>query len=81
MAAATTMKTTVTMLLAAGLLSGCGTVSNQMNPTNCCEPYGGVKDDFKTMGLRGGSSYFLLLDVPVSAVGDTLLLPFDLFVK
>ena len=64
-------------LLAPWLLSACGTVCNQISPMDSGRRYGGVKQDVETARKDGGAAYLLLLDVPVSAVTDTLLLPLD----
>jgi len=64
-------------LLTAVLLTGCGTICNQISPMNSGRRYGGVSQDIETARAGGGAAYMFLLDVPFSAVTDTLLLPFD----
>jgi len=72
------MKSKIATLLMMGLLTGCGTIANQVNPQRTLSPYGGVRYDVDTACDDGGPSYLLLLDLPFSAVADTLLLPFEL---
>ncbi len=73
----TVMRMTFATLLTAVLLTGCGTICNQISPMNSGRRYGGVSQDIETARAGGGAAYMLLLDVPISAVTDTLLLPFD----
>jgi uncharacterized protein YceK len=74
-------------LVGAALAGGCGTIVNLRMPPP--EPYGGVKNDLQQvrtlMGFNGDGEYgvyyrslfgaFLVADVPVSAITDTLTLP------
>jgi uncharacterized protein YceK len=52
------------------LLSGCGTYYECVHPpSKGPRVYGGVKTDFEIRGFMYG-------DVPLSAIGDTLILPY-----
>src|SRR5262245_13269222 len=55
--------------------TGCGTVVNGAYGTP--KPYAGVQTDIKAIGA-GGGGIIMALDLPFSAVADTLLLPVDL---
>jgi uncharacterized protein YceK len=75
----TPMKLSLTLVaLAALLTTGCGTICNQIDVNYPGQPYGGVRYDIDTALYEKGSAYLFFLDVPVSAVFDTLMLPFDL---
>ena len=65
-------------VLAALFTAGCGTLSDQIDVKYPGQPYGGVRYDINTATYEKGSAYLLFLDVPISAVFDTLFLPFDL---
>jgi uncharacterized protein YceK len=71
--------------LVAAVLSGCGTSGNHGGYAADRRPYGGVVTDYQ-IGTRplageGGLSPgpLMFLDMPFSFVGDTLLLPSDLY--
>lgn len=52
-------------------LCGCGTMSNMS--TGDRGVYGGVRQDFQNISSGKGAAW---IDVPFSAVGDTVTLPF-----
>lgn len=63
----------------AAITSGCGTFMNQR--TGDREVYGGVKRDWrdiKAEKVPESQALITTLDLPLSAIGDTLCLPFDL---
>jgi uncharacterized protein YceK len=72
------MKFTITTLLMTILFTGCGTICNHIAPAESARPYGGVRMDIEKAHEEGGMAYILLLDVPISLVTDTLLLPLDI---
>ena len=53
-------------------LCGCGTVDNMMGIHGEPRVYGGVRRDFQEVAARNPAA---VLDVPLSAVGDTVTLP------
>ncbi|TNH04160.1 YceK/YidQ family lipoprotein [Testudinibacter sp. TR-2022] len=62
------------LLLACLALSGCGTIVTLINPTQPYSAYAGVKYDYqmaKSWGLP-------ILDIPLSFILDTALLPYAL---
>lgn len=64
------MRRFLTLLLLLGLFTGCGTYTECIHPPSSGPRiYGGVKTDMEIRGV-------LYADVPLSAVGDTLLLPY-----
>ena len=73
------IKTNAHTILALGILvccAGCGTMGNGI--FGIPRPYGGVQEDIKTIS-GGGAGVCMVLDLPFSAVADTLLLfPMDL---
>src|SRR5690242_20075760 len=71
------LKSGICAALASGVLAccaGCGTVGNGM--FGIPQPYGGVRSDIET--VNAGGTPCLVLDLPFSAVADTLLLPLQL---
>jgi uncharacterized protein YceK len=67
-------------------LTGCGTIVNCCpdNPEGCLRPYGGVAMDMHAIAWNSSGrapscscvqSAVCLVDLPLSAVGDTILLP------
>lgn len=61
-----------------GLVSGCGTVMNQRTGDHFV--YGGVKRDWrdlKAQEVPEGVAVVTALDLPLSAIADTLCLPWD----
>jgi uncharacterized protein YceK len=67
-----------------GLLSlstGCASLVSRSHP-NHDRYYAGVKQDWRDLSIDPWYSQSLdLVDLPLSAVGDTLLLPWDLIVR
>jgi uncharacterized protein YceK len=63
------------------LTAGCGTLCNQLFTHQPGETYGGVRFDIDTALEEKGSGYLIFLDIPISAVFDTLLLPVNLWDK
>ena len=69
------------------LLCGCATVENNTGVFGERKPYGGVLGDYAALvGPTEGHAYFppplkviFILDMPFSLVGDTLMLPFNLY--
>jgi uncharacterized protein YceK len=63
-----------------GVMStGCGTWMNHR--TGDCHVYGGVKRDWRDLGAQAAPESVAIvtaLDLPLSAIGDTLCLPYDL---
>ena len=66
------MKKTIFILTALFVLSGCGTIVTLVNPTEKYSAYAGVKYDLD-MASRWGLP---ILDVPLSFLLDTVLLPY-----
>jgi uncharacterized protein YceK len=67
------------LALIAALTSGCGTFMNQR--TGDHNVYGGVKRDWRDITAEKvpeGQAIVTSLDLPLSAIGDTLCLPVDL---
>ena len=70
--------------LLAGFCSGCGTFANN-DESGDHKPYGGVVSIYRgaTGKAEGHGANFLtpllFLDMPFSLVGDTLMLPFDVY--
>jgi uncharacterized protein YceK len=62
------------ILLLGLLLSGCGTIVALINPTKPYSAYAGVKYDY-AMAQRWGLP---ILDIPLSFILDTALLPYAL---
>jgi uncharacterized protein YceK len=58
---------------------GCGTLANQRKPHPT--PYGGVVAEFKDNQELYGPAVFpcMLIGLPLTIVGDTLTLPFDIY--
>jgi uncharacterized protein YceK len=73
------------LILLVASLSGCGTIGNQEDHTGDRVPYGGVRNTYLgatgQMPVHGGPSPgpLLFLDMPFSFVGDTVMLPFDIY--
>jgi uncharacterized protein YceK len=75
------VKSNIVLLLLISLTTvGCGTICNHILPADHSRPYGGVNYDIETAVYEKGSAYLFFLDVPLSAAGDTLLLPCDLWI-
>jgi uncharacterized protein YceK len=68
---------TVVVFTTAFVGPGCATAQNQKrNPPRI---YGGVREDFKTMGAYPiFVPCILIFDLPFTIVGDTVTLPFDI---
>jgi len=79
------MKPPLAFVLLAAIVSteGCGTLRNHValgDDGGEARPYGGVLWDVdQSLQTSHTTSQMFLLDVPFSFVGDTLLLPYDLF--
>lgn len=72
----------LTILLATVLMSGCGTFADIMSgPTDGQVYYRGVSRDLEGITGTGliGLPPLLVLDLPFSAVADTMLLPFQAY--
>ena len=68
------------LTLVAGFTSGCGTFMNQRTGDHAV--YGGVKRDWRDLNAESvpeGMALVTSLDLPLSAIGDTLCLPVDLW--
>ena len=71
------IKAGICATIASGVLvccTGCGTVGNGI--FGIPQPYGGVRSDIET--VQAGGTPCMVLDLPFSAVADTLLLPVQL---
>ena len=68
-------RNTIFVLVLSMALCGCGTVDNMMGIHGGPTAYGGVRQDFRD--VKGGNPV-AALDVPLSAVGDTITLPASL---
>lgn len=80
MASVAVARTSFGCLLAASLLaSGCGTIFDLTGRDPPCsggrQIYGGMLLDIDYMEAGGLATFFFLLDLPLSFVADTLLLP------
>jgi len=70
-----------TSLLLIGLATGCGSIAARRDSAG--HPYAGVRLDIYYLGHPSEADKPVCLngfDLPFSAVADTLLLPYDLFV-
>ena len=69
----------VTVLITTFVAPGCGTLANQRKPHPA--PYGGVVAEFKDNHELYGPAVFpcMLIGLPLTIVGDTLTLPFDIY--
>jgi uncharacterized protein YceK len=81
------MKGTLLLLLSlACVITGCGTIANHLGARGQSSeyaadqlPYGGVRWDLKPWQIHDDSGgTIFVLDLPLSLVGDTLMLPIDL---
>jgi uncharacterized protein YceK len=67
------------LTLVAGIGTGCGTWMNHR--VGDCHVYGGVKRDWRDLKAQATPEAVAIvtaLDLPLSAIGDTLCLPYDL---
>lgn len=67
------------LALVSAMSTGCGTFMNQR--TGDREVYGGVKRDWRDINAEKvpeSQALVTTLDLPLSAIADTLCLPFDL---
>ncbi|MBE2894981.1 YceK/YidQ family lipoprotein [Spirabiliibacterium falconis] len=62
----------ITIILATQTIVGCGTIVALLNPTTPYSPYAGVKYDY-AMAQQWGLP---ILDIPLSFIMDTALLPY-----
>jgi uncharacterized protein YceK len=83
----TSTRITVLLALAALVGSGCGTIANLQ--TGKPDLYGGVQHDVQLLetprpqpqgiGIRNLGALVLFVDLPLSAVGDTLTIPLAIY--
>ncbi|MDH2997812.1 hypothetical protein A1D22_00485 [Pasteurellaceae bacterium LFhippo2] len=64
------------LLILASCLSGCGTIISMMNEDHSV--YAGVSRDFKAIQQGGVVGVLAVVDLPLSFVLDTLMLPVTL---
>jgi uncharacterized protein YceK len=77
------MKRRLVLTWALLLLAGCGTVNSFASA--CPAPYSGVKTDLEYLRSFGpgdlGDAWLVPLDLPVSLLGDTAMLPISAFAQ
>ena len=79
----------VPMALATTLLTGCATINESSSYGHMCglHPYCGVSTDIEIIksstegnaGAYGALTPFAIIDLPLSFVADTLILPYTIF--